>query len=59
MVFTGSVAEFESSSLPAVTRLTRAETGTVISDYPLTDPWNKRRRPLEPVLGVVPAKIFR
>lgn len=50
IVFTGSVAEFEASSLPAVTRLTHAETGTLISDYPVTDPWDKRRRPLEPVL---------
>jgi len=50
IVFTGSVAEFEASSLPVVTRLTRAETGRVISDYPVTDPWDKRRRPLERVL---------
>ena len=50
IVFTGSVAEFEASSLPTVTRLTHPENGTVISDYPVTDPWDKRRRPLEPVL---------
>jgi phospholipid/cholesterol/gamma-HCH transport system ATP-binding protein len=50
IVFTGAVAEFEASSLPAVTRLTRAETGRVISDYPVADPWDKRRRPREPVL---------
>lgn len=50
IVFTGSVAEFEASSLPIVTRLTRPETVTVISDYPVSDPWDKSRRPLEPVL---------
>lgn len=52
IVFSGTVAEFESSSLPAVTRLTHADNGTVISDYPVTDPWDKRRHPLEPVLGL-------
>lgn len=50
ITFTGSVADFEASSLPAVTRLTRGGTRTVISDYAVTDPWDKRRRPVEPVL---------
>lgn len=50
IVFTGSVAEFEASPLPAVTRLTHAENGTVISDYSVSDPWDKSRRPLERVL---------
>lgn len=50
ITFTGSVADFEASSLPAVTRLTRGGTRTVISDYAVTDPWDKRRRPAEPVL---------
>jgi hypothetical protein len=50
IVFTGSVGEFEASSLPAVTRLTHAENETVISDFATSDPWDKRRRPLEPVL---------
>ena len=50
IVFTGSVSEFEASTLPAVTRLTHADNGTVISDYFVSDPWDKRRRPLESVL---------
>ncbi len=50
IVFTGSVPEFEASSVPAVTRLTHADNGTVISDYAVSDPWDKRRRPLERVL---------
>lgn len=50
IVFTGSVPEFEASSVPAVTRLTHADNGTVISDYAVFDPWDKRRRPLERVL---------
>ena len=50
MVFTGSVPEFEASPTPAVTRLTHADNGTVVSDYAVSDPWDKRRRPLERVL---------
>lgn len=50
IVFTGSVAEFETSSLPVVTRLTRAENGTVFSDYNPPDPWDKRRKPAEAIL---------
>lgn len=50
IVFTGSVAEFESSSLPEVVRLTHAENGTVISDFVTTDPWDKSRRPREQIL---------
>lgn len=50
IVFAGSVAEFEASSLPVVTHLTHADNGTVISDYPVSDPWDKRRRPMERVL---------
>ncbi|HSQ19592.1 MAG TPA: ATP-binding cassette domain-containing protein [Blastocatellia bacterium] len=50
IVFTGSVAEFESSSLPEVVRLTHAESGTVISDFVTSDPWDKRRRPREQIL---------
>lgn len=50
IAFMGNVAEFEASSLPAVAHLTRAENGTVLSDYPVSDPWDKRRRPLERVL---------
>jgi len=50
IVFTGSVAEFEASSLPEVTRLTHAENGTVLSDYVTSDPWDKRRRPHDRLL---------
>ena len=50
IVFSGSVTDFEQSSLPVVTRLTHAENGTVISDFPTTNPWNKERRPLHPIL---------
>lgn len=50
IAFVGSVAGFESSSLLAVRRLTHAETETVISDFAPSDPWDKPRLPLEPVL---------
>lgn len=50
IVFTGSVAEFEGSSLPAVTLLTHAEGGVVISGSAPSDPWDKRRRPREQIL---------
>jgi phospholipid/cholesterol/gamma-HCH transport system ATP-binding protein len=52
IVFTGTVAEFESSQLPAVTRLTQNE--TVISDFATSDPWDKRRQPRESILGHQP-----
>lgn len=50
IVFTGSVAEFESSSLPAVTRLTDTEAETATPEFAPSDPWDKRRRPREPIL---------
>lgn len=50
IVFTGSVAEFESSAVPEVVRLTQAENGTVFSDFVTNDPWDKRRRPREQIL---------
>jgi len=50
IVFTGSVADFEGSSLPAVTRLTRADNGTVISSFATSDPWDKSRVPSERIL---------
>jgi phospholipid/cholesterol/gamma-HCH transport system ATP-binding protein len=50
IVFTGSVAEFEGSSLPAVSRLTHADNGTIISSFATSNPWDKRRRPREPIL---------
>ena len=49
--FTGSVAEFEASTLPTVTRLTSAEDGTTFSDFHTADPWDKERHPKEPILG--------
>ena len=50
IIFTGSPDDFETSNLPEVTRLTRADNGTVFSDYATADPWDKRRHPLERVL---------
>ncbi len=51
IVFTGSVTEFEASTLPVVTRLTQAENGTTFSDFYTPDPWDKGRRPKETILG--------
>lgn len=51
IVFTGSVSEFEASTLPVVTRLTQAENGTIFSDFYTPDPWDKERRPKETILG--------
>jgi len=50
IIFTGSISEFEDSSLPAVVRLTHAENGTVLSDFVTSDPWDKRRRPRDQIL---------
>ncbi|HSP63171.1 MAG TPA: ATP-binding cassette domain-containing protein [Pyrinomonadaceae bacterium] len=50
IVFAGSVAEFETSSLSVVTRLTQADNGTVFSDYNPPDPWDKKRKPREAIL---------
>ena len=50
IVFAGSLAEFESSLLPAVTHLTQADNGTVFSDYNPPDPWDKERKPRNPIL---------
>jgi phospholipid/cholesterol/gamma-HCH transport system ATP-binding protein len=50
IVFTGTVAEFEGSSLPTVTRLTHADNGTIISSFATSDPWDKTRRPSERIL---------
>jgi phospholipid/cholesterol/gamma-HCH transport system ATP-binding protein len=50
IVFSGSVPEFENSSLPTVSRLTHADNGTVISDFATSDPWDKSRRPRERIL---------
>jgi phospholipid/cholesterol/gamma-HCH transport system ATP-binding protein len=45
IVFRGSVAEFETSSLPAVTLLTKAENRTAMSNFVTSDPWDKTRHP--------------
>jgi phospholipid/cholesterol/gamma-HCH transport system ATP-binding protein len=50
IVFAGSVAEFETSSLPVVTHLTQADNGTAFSDYNPPDPWDKKRKPREAIL---------
>jgi phospholipid/cholesterol/gamma-HCH transport system ATP-binding protein len=50
IVFAGSVADFESSSLPAVTRLTHAFDSEEIPRLAILDPWDKRRRPREQIL---------
>ena len=50
IIFTGSSAEFQVSTLPEVTRLTAADNGTVFSDYAPDNPWDKRRQPRERVL---------
>lgn len=45
--FFGSVAEFQSSNLPAVTRMTRPEPGAPVTTGYVADPWkNKPRKPL-------------
>jgi len=49
--FSGSVAEFEASTLPLVTRLTQADNGTILSDFYTTNPWDKARHPKEAILG--------
>jgi len=51
IVFKGTVAEFEASTLPVLTRLTRADNGTTFSDFYTPDPWDRGRRPKEPILG--------
>ena len=50
IVFDGNVADFESSSLPLVRRLTHWESEIVISSFAPSDPWDKRRLPQEPIL---------
>jgi len=50
IIFTGSIAEFQASTLAEVTRLTEADNGTVLSDYAPANPWDKRRQPRERVL---------
>ena len=50
IAFRGSVSEFASSSLPAVTHLTHADHETVRSDFVTTNPWDKSRQPRERIL---------
>lgn len=50
IVFTGSVAEFQRSTAPAVVQLTHADNGTVLSNFPTSNPWDKRRIPREQIL---------
>jgi ABC-type transporter Mla maintaining outer membrane lipid asymmetry ATPase subunit MlaF len=50
IAFTGSVDEFETNPLRAVARLTHGDNGTVISDLPVADPWDKNRKPRERIL---------
>lgn len=50
IVFRGSAAEFQASSLPAVTLLTNAESGAPMSDFFTPDPWDKTRHPAEKIL---------
>ncbi|HKY30525.1 MAG TPA: ATP-binding cassette domain-containing protein [Pyrinomonadaceae bacterium] len=50
IAFEGNIADFESSSVPAVRRLTHWESETVISSFSSSDPWDKRRLPQEPIL---------
>lgn len=50
IAFRGSVSEFESSSLPAVMRLTHAEHATARADFETTNPWDKSRQPREQIL---------
>lgn len=50
IVFEGSYKEFSSSSKPEILTMTQALNGTVLSDYYVANPWNKRRRPHERIL---------
>lgn len=50
IAFEGSVDEFENSEHPEVRRLTRADNGTLFSDFETTDPWDKRRQPRDKIL---------
>jgi phospholipid/cholesterol/gamma-HCH transport system ATP-binding protein len=50
IVFTGTSAEFESSTLPSVLKLTHPETGTRTETSINPDPWSKKLKPKEPLL---------
>ena len=50
IAFTGSVAEFETSPMRAVTRLTHADNEIAVSGFPIADPWDRNRKPRERIL---------
>ena len=50
IIFNGSVAEFESSNQQEVRRLTKADNGTIFSDFVTADPWDRHRQPRERIL---------
>jgi hypothetical protein len=45
-----ALPNFAVDPLRAVARLTQADNGTVISDFPVADPWDKSRKPRERIL---------
>jgi phospholipid/cholesterol/gamma-HCH transport system ATP-binding protein len=44
IAFLGSVSDFQSSDLPAVTLMTRPEPGAPFADYYVADPWSRKRK---------------
>ncbi|MFY9574906.1 MAG: ATP-binding cassette domain-containing protein [Blastocatellia bacterium] len=44
IAFLGSVPEFQSSNLPAVTRMTRPEPGAPLTTSHVADPWSRKRK---------------
>lgn len=50
IAFTGSVEEFKESDLPAIKELAALDQHDHSQDPYFTDPWDKRRRPLEAIL---------
>jgi hypothetical protein len=50
VVFTGSVQEFKTSELPAIKELLTLDRHDHARDPYFTDPWDKQRRPKEPIL---------
>ncbi|HEX3143295.1 MAG TPA: ATP-binding cassette domain-containing protein [Pyrinomonadaceae bacterium] len=50
IIFNGSVEEFENSDQLEVRRLTKADNGTIFSDFVTADPWDRHRQPRERIL---------
>jgi len=50
IIFNGSVEEFENSDQLEVRRLTKADNGTVFSNFVTADPWDRHRQPRERIL---------